>query len=548
MKGSSRVDRPVTRRHGPQRMRHPHKHRQSRRAGRHFAECRQRRPSAAMRSFASRGPHVPAWYSGIGSEDAAQYSMIGSTMRQDRPTLLVPAERLLNHQPGEPARRGLIQPGSAQMHGNRPEQSWRRGQVVHAVAVRAVTLVQLREEPLQRYVRRRIVITAGQVAGTGDQLVHSGTGRCMACRHRARNSSSVIAVRATPIRATSGASAPSAPRRRSLRAVRSPEAPKITSAQGGVRPGTAAGAGNAASAVVETANFRHLPSMARARVFPSTPSFPAARVRDEHRTAAGAPRRPGGSCPRAAVRAAPGNPPGTTPGRAAPAHCPGSPLGGVAELLDLVGEHPPARRELVPQPEGPDRGIPLDHRRPVLVPVRERGVAAEHDEPAARPQRAEGAQRQRAAERVEHDVHAFAAGQLAHPSQEVLVPVFDRDRSEPLDRGEVARRARPVQAKPGRRAELERRDAHPAGRAVHEHRLAGLHRRGAMQCLVGGHVREQQADDLRRVEVLGHLDHVRRRHADALRVAPHTVSAPIRSPSRSLVEPGPSSSTTPTSS
>ena len=50
---------------------------------------------------------------------------------------------------------------------------------------------------------------------------------------------------------------------------------------------------------------------------------------------------------------------------------------------------------------------------PVLVPVRERGLAAEHDEPAARPQRAEGAQRQRAAERVEHDVHAFAAGQLA---------------------------------------------------------------------------------------------------------------------------------------
>jgi hypothetical protein len=37
--------------------------------------------------------------------------------------------------------------------------------------------------------------------------------------------------------------------------VKSPEAPKITSAHGGVRPGTAVEAENAASAVVETANF-----------------------------------------------------------------------------------------------------------------------------------------------------------------------------------------------------------------------------------------------------------------------------------------------------
>jgi hypothetical protein len=38
-------------------------------------------------------------------------------------------------------------------------------------------LVQLRDELLQHRVRRRIVITAGYVSGTGDQLVDSGTGR-----------------------------------------------------------------------------------------------------------------------------------------------------------------------------------------------------------------------------------------------------------------------------------------------------------------------------------------------------------------------------------
>ena len=43
-----------------------------------------------------------------------------------------------------------------------------------------------------------------------------------------------------------------------------------------------------------------------------------------------------------------------------------------------------------------------------------------------------------------------------------------------------------------------------------------------MKHLVRGHVREDEAHDLRRVEVLGHLDRVLLRHADALRVgAPH---------------------------
>ena len=38
-------------------------------------------------------------------------------------------------------------------------------------------LVQFRYEVLQRHIRRRIVVTAGHVPGTGDQLVHTRTGR-----------------------------------------------------------------------------------------------------------------------------------------------------------------------------------------------------------------------------------------------------------------------------------------------------------------------------------------------------------------------------------
>src|SRR4029453_18462070 len=45
---------------------------------------------------------------------------------------------------------------------------------------------------------------------------------------------------------------------------------------------------------------------------------PVARARDEHRTAAGAQRRLGGSCPLEVVRAAPEKPLGTSPGGGAP--------------------------------------------------------------------------------------------------------------------------------------------------------------------------------------------------------------------------------------
>jgi hypothetical protein len=102
---------------------------------------------------------------------------------------------------------------------------------------------------------------------------------------------------------------------------------------------------------------------------------------------------------------------------------------------------------------------------------------AEYDEPSARPQCAKGAKRQRAPEPIERNIHAVA-GQLTHPGQEVLVAVVDRNRAEPFDRGAVASCCRPVEAKP---------------------------------C-------ENEAHDLRRVVVLGHLDRVRLQHADLLRV------------------------------
>ena len=90
--------------------------------------------------------------------------------------------------------------------------------------------------------------------------------------------------------------------------------------------------------------------------------------------------------------------------RSATSH--GKHLVALAQLLDPVGEHPPAGREQAPERDGRGRRVPLDPPSPALAPVRERGIVAEHDKPSAGPQRAEGAKRQRAAEPVEHDVHA----------------------------------------------------------------------------------------------------------------------------------------------
>src|SRR5262249_19120399 len=91
-----------------------------------------------------------------------------------------------------------------------------------------------------------------------------------------------------------------------------------------------------------------------------------------------------------------------------------------------------------PERDARGRRVPLDPPAPALVPMRERGVVAEHDQPAAGPQRAERAERQRAAEPVERDVHAFL-GERADPGQEVLVAVVDRHRAEPRGRSAGAR-------------------------------------------------------------------------------------------------------------
>ena len=108
------------------------------------------------------------------------------------------------------------------------------------------------------------------------------------------------------------------------------------------------------------------------------------------------------------------------------------------QLLDPVDEDPAPRREHAPERDGGGRRIPLDPPPPALAPVRHGAGVAEHDEPSAGPQRSEGVKRQPAPEPVEHDIHAFAVGQLARPGHEVLSPVVDRHSAEAFNRGEVA--------------------------------------------------------------------------------------------------------------
>ena len=50
-------------------------------------------------------------------------------------------------------------------------------------------------------------------------------------------------------------------------------------------------------------------------------------------------------------------------------------LVGDAQLLDPIGHHVAARREQAPDRDGRGPGVPLEHRRPVLRPVRDRGLA-----------------------------------------------------------------------------------------------------------------------------------------------------------------------------
>src|SRR5712691_8270897 len=79
----------------------------------------------------------------------------------------------------------------------------------------------------------------------------------------------------------------------------------------------------------------------------------------------------------------------------------------VAQLVDPVAVDPPAWREQAPEKDARGLRVPLDPCSPAPAPLRERGGIAEHDKPSARPQRAEGANRHRATEPVEHNVDAF---------------------------------------------------------------------------------------------------------------------------------------------
>src|SRR5262249_11796551 len=136
-----------------------------------------------------------------------------------------------------------------------------------------------------------------------------------------------------------------------------------------------------------------------------------------------------------------------------------------AQLLDPVGDHPAAGREQAPEPYGRGRRVPLDQPSPALAPTRHRVVVAVHDKPPAgvsdekiaAPQCAAVAQRDRAADPVEHAVHTLAR-QLTHRGQELLVLRVDRHRAEPLDRGAVTSRRGPDQVKPGQRPETDLRE------------------------------------------------------------------------------------------
>ena len=127
---------------------------------------------------------------------------------------------------------------------------------------------------------------------------------------------------------------------------------------------------------------------------------------------AGARPRPGGSCPRGADAAARGSPAGTNRGCAGlhPREALGDArsreaLGG---LRAASGPGRPTRRrgEQAPERDGGGRRVPLDPPTPALSPARDRAGVAE-DTSSAAAERSEGANRQRAAEPVEHHVHTL---------------------------------------------------------------------------------------------------------------------------------------------
>ena len=223
----------------------------------------------------------------------------------------------------------------------------------------------------------------------------------------------------------------------------------------------------------------------------------------------------------------------------------------LAQLLNLDRRSTRRRGESRPQSATvPVAAYHSIHPRPALAPVR-RACRSGRRPPAFRraaaPGRSEARSRRRA--RRARRPHRFP-GQLDAPA-----PGSPRCGSRsPLRRAARPPRGRELStcrtgearpAAPSSRIAVPTLPAAPCTSTVSP--LFAM--RHAVKHLVGGHVGEDEAQDLRRVEVVGHLDRVRLRHADALRVgAPHRQRADAVSLAQPLSSPGPSSSTMPTSS
>ncbi len=84
-------------------------------------------------------------------------------------TLLVPAEGLLDHQPGESSGRAPTQPGRSQQPRDDAEQLRRSGQIEQPVAAGTRNVVTLLQQFGQRLVGRGILVAAGHIPGLRKQ-------------------------------------------------------------------------------------------------------------------------------------------------------------------------------------------------------------------------------------------------------------------------------------------------------------------------------------------------------------------------------------------
>ena len=228
-----------------------------------------------------------------------------------------------------------------------------------------------------------------------------------------------------------------------------------------------------------------------------------------------------------------------------PAH--GKPLVAFAELLDPVDQQPPTWREQAPERDGRGRRVPLDPASPALSPVRNRARVAEHDKSSA------GAQRGTSESTARRRTRRAPRPHLRRRSARAHGPGSPRGGSR-SPRRRAARRLRNRERSRSRTCAVRRPPRAreppcppcrpPRARARSPHSSPG----GAMKQLVGSHVREDEAHTSPGSRSSGTSTAFASRTQTRSASAPHTVSVPIRSPTRRREHPGPSSSTTPTSS